>query len=247
MLTIIRSAAVAAIVAAPAHAQESLAEEDFIEANVLAIFYHELAHAVIDLMEVPIFGQEEDAADVMAVLLIDWLYDEESAQSLAYDSAFGYLSDPEQVEEVAYWDLHGPDEQRYYNHVCIFFGGNPEERADLAEELGLPQERAETCPEEYELASNSWGSVFYAMDSAERDVEMTFVPGEGPGTEFVNGVLMGEVALLNEDLTLPEEIEVRVEACGQANAFYDPNDVSITLCAEFLPHLAEIFDHFNGG
>lgn len=77
------------------------ARDFFVESNTLVIFYHELGHAVIDLMKVPIFGQEEDAADVMAVLLIDRLFVEEAAQDMAYDSAFGYLNDSERVEEIA--------------------------------------------------------------------------------------------------------------------------------------------------
>lgn len=40
----------------PLHAQEKSAQDAFVEANILSFFYHELGHAVIDLMEVPIFG-----------------------------------------------------------------------------------------------------------------------------------------------------------------------------------------------
>lgn len=218
------------------------ARELFVESNILAVFYHELGHAVIDLMNVPIFGQEEDAADVMAVLLIDWLFEEQTAQEIAYDSAIGYLSDPEQLEDVAWWDLHGPDEQRFYNHVCIFYGGNPSERDDLAADLGLPDARAETCPEEYDLAADSWGAVFDEMDSVDQGNPMQFVPGGGPDSEIVNRVLSEEVQRMSSDLTLPEPVEVRVEACGEANAFYDPGDISITFCIEFVDHLRELFD-----
>ena len=38
--------------------------EAFVEANLLGIFYHELGHALIDILQLPVFGQEEDAADV---------------------------------------------------------------------------------------------------------------------------------------------------------------------------------------
>ncbi|MEO0912736.1 MAG: DUF4344 domain-containing metallopeptidase [Pseudomonadota bacterium] len=215
------------------------AEEDaFVEANILSIFYHELGHAVIDLMEVPIFGQEEDAADVMAVLLIDWLFEEEAAQAIAYDRAFGYLDDPSGTEEVAYWDLHGPDEQRYFNHVCLFYGADPEARDGLAEDLGLPEERAETCAEEYDLAAESWGGVFDAMEASGGEVPMVFV-GEDDG--IAGRVIAAEVAAMNAEFALPEEVLVRVEACGEANAFYDPEDISITFCAEFVPHLRGIF------
>lgn len=235
------------LVAAPAAADDISAEDAFIDANLLAIFYHELGHAVIDVMNVPIFGQEEDAADVMSVLLIDWLFDEETAQSLAYDSAFGYINDPDQSEAVAYWDLHGPDEQRFYNHVCLFYGANPNERAALAEDLGLPQERAETCPEEYDLAAESWGSVFDAMDKSASDWDMKLLDGAGAHVSRIESVLAAEIEALNAEFAFPEEITVQVMSCGEANAYYDPNDISITMCSEFADHLLEVFALFGVG
>lgn len=233
---------IAASLTLPAQAQEPTPKDAFIEANLLAIFYHELGHAVIDLMEVPIFGQEEDAADVMSVLLIDWTFDEDTAQSMAYDSAFGFLSDPEGQQEVPYWDLHGPDEQRYYNHICLFYGANPDSRADLAADLGLPDERAETCPEEYDLAADSWGGVFEAMEAQKSGAPMHFTPGASPQDAQINQVIGAEIASLSQDITLPQPLEIRVDSCDEPNAFYDPSDISITICTEFVPHLESLFD-----
>ncbi|SLN66367.1 hypothetical protein TRL7639_03771 [Falsiruegeria litorea R37] len=150
---------------APATAEFSFdadeATQAYVEANLLGIFYHELGHALIDMLDLPIFGQEEDAADVLSVFLIDALYEEESAVDLAYGTAFGFLGEVEQREAEnelpAYWDVHGPDLQRYFNLVCIFFGANPDERADVADDLGLPADRAEYCPDEYDQADHSWG------------------------------------------------------------------------------------------
>lgn len=227
---------------APVHAQDATPKEAFVEANILSIFYHELGHTVIDLMEIPIFGQEEDAADVMSVLLIDWLFDEEAAQAIAYDSAFGFISDHEQTEAVPYWDLHGPDEQRYYNHVCLFYGANPDEREELASDLGLPDERAETCPEEYDQAASSWGAVFDDMDDQAPGVPMVFAIGIGENTEIINRMLEAEVRSMNDDLKLPQSVTVKVVSCDEPNAFYDPQDVSIIFCTEFIPHLEEMYD-----
>lgn len=226
----------------PLRAQDMTARDAFVDANIRAIFYHELGHAVIDLMELPIFGQEEDAADVMSVLLIDWLYDEDTAQSIAYDSAFGFISDPEGKEEVAYWDLHGPDEQRYYNHICLFYGANPDERDDLATELGLPEERAQYCPDEYDQAADSWGAVFDRMEKQDSGAPIVFVAGEGPEAKVANRILEDEVSGMNEGLKLPQKLTVKVESCDEPNAFYDPKDVSVILCTEFVGHLNELYD-----
>jgi len=41
---------------------------------------------------------------------------------------------------------------------------------------------------------------------------------------------------------LPETVTVRVDLCGQANAFYDPNLIEITMCIEFEDHLRHLYD-----
>ncbi len=122
----------------------------FVSANLIAIFYHELGHALIDIMKLPIFGQEEDAADVLSVVLIDALFNEEIAQSVAYDTAHGFLGDVKlrtsSGGDVAYWDVHGPDLQRFYTFVCLFYGGNPDQRDGFAEDFELPEARQRHLP-----------------------------------------------------------------------------------------------------
>ncbi|WP_444928410.1 DUF4344 domain-containing metallopeptidase (plasmid) [Microbulbifer sp. SSSA002] len=186
------------------------------------------------------FGQEEDAADVLSVMMIDWLYEEEAAQELAFNSAFGYINDPDGVEEVAWWDLHGPDQQRYYNHICLFYGADPEKREDLAYDLGLPEDRAQMCPVEYEQAANSWGAVFDEM-SPESGVPLVFQKGSGKEAELINQVLSDEVKNLEQDMSLPSEVIVKVDSCGEPNAFYDPEEASIIFCTEFIPHLRSLY------
>ena len=115
------------------------AEDRFVELNLNSVFYHELGHAVIDLMQLPIFGQEEDAADVLSVLMIHELFEEDAAQIVAYDAAFGFQAEAEAGDGTYFWDVHGPDEQRYYNLVCLFYGGSVAAREELADELGLPE------------------------------------------------------------------------------------------------------------
>ena len=63
--------------------------------NILSIFYHELGHAIIAKMLVPIFGQEEDAADVLSILMINQVYDEELAQEIVYNAELGFFADAE--------------------------------------------------------------------------------------------------------------------------------------------------------
>jgi hypothetical protein len=41
---------------------------------------------------------------------------------------------------------------------------------------------------------------------------------------------------LNAALSLPEDITLRTKDCKEINAYYDPNDVSITMCYELMEH-----------
>ena len=213
----------------------------YVESNILGIFYHELGHALIDILDLPIFGQEEDAADVLSVFLIDSFYEEESAVQLAYDTAFGFLGEAEQAGEVAFWDVHGPDLQRYYNSVCIFYGANPEEREDVAEDLGLPEERAAYCPDEYDQANHSWGA---ALDEVTHQrggdsLQIGGVEVDTDGGALTEEVIRAAVEALNTEFRLPETLFVSVILCGEANAYYDPEAVEIVMCTEFADWLVE--------
>lgn len=215
------------------------AEDAFVEANILGIFYHELGHAIIDVMDLPVLGQEEDAADVASILLIDTLFEPDTAVDLAYDAAFGFAAEAmlSEGEEPAWWDVHGTDPQRYYNTVCLFYGGDPENREGFAEDMELPEDRAETCAEEYELAVASWGPVLDTLSETDGHA----LEWQGGRAGFDTDVLQQEVTALNESYAWPEVLVVTIAECGEANAFYDPDARSITLCEEFEPYLRALY------
>jgi len=224
----------AALLSSPAWAQEDVADA-FVEANLLSIFYHELGHAMIDILRLPVFGQEEDAADVASVLLIHDLYEEESAIDIIYAASTGFLIEAEHnPDEVAWWGVHGPDLQRYYNMVCLFAGADPGGRDDVAEELGLPEERFETCGEEFELAYDSWGPVFDELGEAAPGRSIRYRGGSKSLTERL---VAEEVAALNEDFVFPTTLTVSVAACGEPNGYYHPARREITICTELDPYL----------
>lgn len=219
-------------------ATPALADEAFVEANLLGIFYHELGHAVIDIESVPIFAQEEDAADVFSIFLIDALFDEEAATSLAYDASLGFwLEAQERGPEIPWWSVHGPDEQRAYNTACLFYGADPEAREDFADETDLPQERRDWCPDEYDQANAAWGPILDDMAARGPGQSITL---EASDDSLTSELIRAEIKALNADMTLSLPLKVRVEPCGEANAFYDPSEVAITMCSEFEGYLREL-------
>ena len=62
----------------------------YVEGNVLATFYHEVGHALIDQLSLPVFAREEDAADSFALVLTEKIHNRTRAEQITWASADQY-------------------------------------------------------------------------------------------------------------------------------------------------------------
>ncbi len=218
-------------------------EADFITNEVIATFYHELGHGLIDVFQMPVLGKEEDAADTLSVLLMHDIWDEPSASAILTSDALTYAlraADPAAVpDQRAYADVHSLDIQRYYAEVCLFYGANPEERKQLALDLELPDYKLDSCPDEYQSARASWDAMLADAEPGPDRYGLVMAPDQ-EGIPLAD-VLAQEVASMNEHFGLPEEITVKVADCGEANAYYTADDKTITLCNEYAQDLQALW------
>lgn len=215
----------------------------FVESNITETLYHEVGHMLIDVLELPVFGPEEFAVDLFSIVMMNRMYDEDAVVAMIYDVAAAYdagaVSERRMGGAPAMWDLHGTNEQRYYNLACYMYGANPEGREDMAEELGLPEERMETCEDEYNLTARAWGDVLDALaeNAPGKSLKMDWMlDAESHVTKYV----AAEVDRLNGVMALPEEISVSVIPCDEVNAFYDPGLREILICTELAEELADL-------
>ena len=95
--------------------------------------------------------------------------------------------------------MHGPDEQRFYNTVCFFYGASPENRSELAVELGLPEERMEYCPDEYLQAADAWDEVLDSIWHRHDGEKIEMVPNASVEDTLTFLLISEEVALLRDD------------------------------------------------
>ncbi len=218
---------------------------EFVRTNLVSTFYHELAHALIDTMELPVLGQEEDAADVFSVVMVDRLFGEEEALAINGGAARGFQVDAIKMNgkgrEWDWADEHGPDMQRYYNIVCLTYGGAPKRRADFAEEMGLPEDRAEICEGEFALAKNSWDPIIKRMEDAKSGEAMHFSQSARSGLQIrAAEIIEAEVKTVNEKYNLPKRLRVVVKRCGRNSnfyAFYSSSREKITVCTNYIDEL----------
>jgi hypothetical protein len=133
-------------------------EEDLMAtvlSDAAATLLHELAHAVIDVRSLPITGREEDVADQFAVwLAVDGLDDPDIVLSQAFE--YGLSQDLyEQVDD----DEHTADGQREANLLCWLYGSDPQTWDHLVDDDPLTEDRAELCPDEWDLLVHGWSTI----------------------------------------------------------------------------------------
>ena len=219
------------------------AADDFVRANLIWVFYHEVGHALIDVMNLPVLGPEESSADTFAALMIDGLWEDAAAVDIATQTARAFELYDEDYKnrgfETTTWDTHGLEMQRYYHLVCLIYGADPEVREPMVSALSLPDDRAGYCPDEFLLASDSWRNALQSMTQSKATKGLRLIGGNLG--DPIALTLADEIQSLNQLYRLPEWIEVRIEPCGEPNAFYYEDSRSITVCTEYTEDLLRIY------
>lgn len=119
------------------------------------VAFHEVATAVFDMLGVPVWGRAHDAADRLAAFIMVQFGEDVALQTIIGTATFFKLSGKTWTGN-AFADVSSPDAQRFFNYLCIAYGGAPKSFDFLVnppkedEEPMLPARRAERCPGEYE-------------------------------------------------------------------------------------------------
>lgn len=131
---------------------EGLDQRDTVIGPLMHIVLHEVGHAVFDLLQVPLFGREEDAADQFAAYLM-LQFDPPRARKLMIGTAYQYRLDMKDNEvtlpKLVFSEEHGLPQQRFYNTLCLAYGSDAKTFAAVRERNFLPKDRLEACESEY--------------------------------------------------------------------------------------------------
>ena len=219
----------------------------YVEGNVLATFYHEFGHALIDLMHLPVFAREEDAADSFALVLTEILHDPLRAEQITWASADQYvqLARKSKGVELDFSDTHSPDMMRYYTLICLYYGGDVNARQTFAEDNALPEDRADFCEDERAMVESAWTRVLRRIERDKSGDDWIVVRNVDESADaYVTAaqqVIRNSIAVLNETYDPGFTVNVDLVDCDEDNAFYDSNDQTIIMCNEYVPPLTRAF------
>jgi hypothetical protein len=122
--------------------------EQYLAGLYAGVLLHETGHALTDLLDLPVFGREEDMADQIAAY-IALQFGKKDARQLILGFAYLWSMFADPTTKSDYADEHGTVSQRLYNTLCIAYGGDPDTFGDFVDSGWLPPERAQHCADEY--------------------------------------------------------------------------------------------------
>jgi hypothetical protein len=114
------------------------------------VLLHELSHAIFDLLKIPLFGREEDAADQLAAfILLQFGHDVATRTITGAALLFRQMAIDQQPGSADYAAVHGLPAQRFINVLCIAYGAEPKLFQKFVTQGLLPSHRVGYCRWEY--------------------------------------------------------------------------------------------------
>lgn len=135
-------------------ATDTLPLRDVMIGPTIEVFLHEAGHAVVEVLDIPFFGREEDVADYFATYILLQLCKDDARRLILGTSFVGgaeTIAEQDRTPPLHLLaDTHSLPAQRYFNRWCMAYGADPVLFADAVGNGLLPQSRAKHCRYEYQ-------------------------------------------------------------------------------------------------
>jgi hypothetical protein len=131
--------------------------QDQISGAIWFIMMHEVGHALVAVLDLPITGREEDVADQLAVVTLMEAGDK-GAQA-AYAGTLAIQPATTAFESYEFADEHSLGPVRMFNVLCWIYGSDPVKYEPIVTDGHLPEERAVRCAAEWDRMSKSWQRI----------------------------------------------------------------------------------------
>jgi hypothetical protein len=245
-----------ACLSAPVVAQEALGKKSraavhqFAANNSLFVLYHEVGHLLIDQLQLPVLGREEDAADNIATWILLNKGTQEATDALA-DAAYGWLltglAYDESLDDSDFQGEHSLNKQRAFQIVCHMVGSDDTGYRAIANSYAMNQWRQESCYWDHDLMDRTMQALLRShvnLKTRSGGITVTYHDVSGrlkPAADAFrqSGVFDAVADELESRFPIREPIAFNARRCGEENAFYDPNTIEVIFCYELMAEFME--------
>ncbi len=251
---------------APQLSPEQVYQGEVILGTTLGIFFHEFGHALIGETHLPATGPEEDVADEFSAIVLGWIAQGSGsnpalskvfADTAEYASLFWFYAGVQSMDTdlaQSWQDEHAPGLKRFRNSFCMLYASNPQQYEDLAQKVGFETATEQRCVDDYAKRSAAWNTI---LSTVQRQQGSTgggtiSVRFEQPSTDTGRAVkaLLGDSGdmarvanFLGQMFAWPRDLTIVFKDCQDVNAWYSPDDASITMCYQMTEFASQvIFD-----
>jgi hypothetical protein len=227
---------------------------EFVIGNAMFAMAHEIGHGLINEMNMPVLGREEDAADSFAVvtaLKIGSGFSERVLIEATKGWVLASKRDKKKGNALAFYDEHGLDLQRAYNVVCFIVGSDPEKYKALAADTKLPEERQTSCAYDWKNTAWSWDEMLKPhLRSADQPKVTIKVEYEENEKYAIQARVLRHMGLLEafaehaaDRYVWPKPFSIVARSCGEPNATWKTR--TLTLCYELANEFIELFLNYS--
>jgi hypothetical protein len=131
--------------------------------------------------------------------------------------------------------------------LCLLYGSDPERFKEVVDRLGMPEDRRQRCVRDYPARDAAWTRLLTphlvpatGAPATRGRMTVEYLKPANPGSELMErslrqiGVFEVLAEAVNMLFVLPNDIRVINRECGFPNAYWSPNERTITLCYEWL-------------
>jgi hypothetical protein len=131
-----------------AHTRDANLAQIVITGGFVQALLHETAHSLFDILQVPVWGREDDAADRLAALIM-MQFGDDVANVVMYGTQLLFRWSDQKWQGNAFASEVSPDYQRYFNYACVAVAANWPQFGGLVQNKVIPEHRARRCDSEY--------------------------------------------------------------------------------------------------
>jgi len=128
------------------------------QGTVMFAFFHELGHALVGELGLPITGKGEDAADEVATIFLGQAKEFGRVAAVSGAAWFQSMAAAPNHRNVFY-DEHSFDEQRVVSIACLLYGSNQQTYGAWLDSMKIPAKRKARCVRDYNDRLKAWNSL----------------------------------------------------------------------------------------
>lgn len=160
-------------------AQGPVTAESALVGPVVQAVLHEVAIAALEILEIPVWGRMDDAADRVAAFILMQFGPDVAWNSIV---GFAWFLSGDALAPPDFADVRGVVTQRYYTTICLAAAGETRRMVQFSDNRSfrwfvargnagdLPMARAQTCLDEFDTLRQSFNdSIMPYIDQAMLD------------------------------------------------------------------------------